>query len=104
MLRALRIPIGWWELIKRTVNEMMADNCLGLAAQLSYYFFLALFPALLFLVALLSFFPVHDLMNTITTTLGRVVPGEAMQLIQDQITKIASDKNTGLLTFGMLGT
>ena len=37
---------------------MMADNCLGLAAQLAYYFFLALFPALLFLVALISFIPV----------------------------------------------
>jgi len=104
MLRALRIPIGWVDLFKRTGNEMMADNCLGLAAQLAYYFFLALFPALLFLVALMSFFPVHNLMNAITATLGRVVPGEGMKLIQDQITKIANDQNAGLLTFGMLGT
>ena len=37
---------------------MLADDCLGLSAQLAYYFFLALFPALLFMVALISFLPV----------------------------------------------
>ena len=32
----------------------------GLAAQLSYYFFLALFPAILFLLAVASFFPLSE--------------------------------------------
>lgn len=52
MLRAPGIPIGWPELAKRTAAEVLADNCLGLAAQLAFYFFLALFPALLFLFAM----------------------------------------------------
>src|SRR6185436_3864821 len=52
MLGALKVPITWKELAVRTAREVMADNCLGLAAQLAYYFFLALFPALLFTVAL----------------------------------------------------
>jgi membrane protein len=104
MLRAFRVPIGWGELLKRTAAEVMADNCLGLAAQLAYYFFLALFPALLFMVALISFLPMHDLMETITTLLGRVAPGDVMSILQDQITKIAENKDGGLLTLGMLGT
>ena len=66
MLKAFRIPISWTELLKRTAGEVMADNCLGLAAQLAYYFFLALFPALLFLVALISFIPVAGLLDAIT--------------------------------------
>jgi membrane protein len=104
MLRALRVPIGWFDLFKRTASEVVADNCLGLAAQLAYYFFLALFPALLFFVALLSFVPVEHLMDTVTGTLARVVPGEGLKIIQDQLAKIAGDQSTGLLTFGMLGT
>ena len=44
------------ELLKRTWNEFMADNCLGLAAQLAYYLLLALVPALVFLLALTSYF------------------------------------------------
>ena len=65
----------------------MADNCLGLAAQLAYYFFLALFPALLFLVAIISFIPVSGLIDAITAMLGRVAPGEVLTIIQDQISK-----------------
>ena len=104
MLRALRVPIGWGELSKRTFREVIADNCFGLAAQLSYYFVLALFPALLFLVALISFIPVDGLLDFITNSLGRVAPYEALKIIQDQILTIAQDENGGLLTIGMLGT
>jgi membrane protein len=104
MLRAFRIPVTWPELLKRTYSEVVADNCLGLAAQLAYYFFLALFPALLFLVALASFFPIANLMDAITGALARVAPYEALKLIQDQILKISQDKNGGLLTIGMIGT
>jgi membrane protein len=104
MLKALRVPLGWTEIFKRTGREMMADNCLNLAAQLAYYFFLALFPALLFLVALVSFIPIEHLMDAITTTLARVAPGEVMSIIQEQVQKIAADKDGGLLTLGMFGT
>ncbi|HEY2907801.1 MAG TPA: YihY/virulence factor BrkB family protein [Vicinamibacterales bacterium] len=104
MLKAFRIPITWTDLAKRTAAEVMADNCLGLAAQLAYYFFLALFPALLFLVAIVSFVPIHGLLDAITGSLARVAPYEALKLIQDQILKIAGNKNGGLLTLGMLGT
>jgi membrane protein len=104
MLRAFRVPLSWTELAKRTAREMLADDCLNLAAQLAYYFFLALFPALLFLVAVISFIPITGLMDTITTTLSRVAPSEVITIIQDQILKIAHEKNGGLLTLGMLGT
>jgi membrane protein len=104
MLKAFRIPIGWLDLAKRTAAEIMADNCLGLSAQLAYYFFLALFPALLFLVAVISFIPIEHLMDSIVGSLSRVAPGEVLSIIQDQILKIAHDQAGGLLTFGMLGT
>src|SRR5258707_2871418 len=104
MLYELRLPIGWKELLRRTAREVLADNCLGLAAQLAYYFFLALFPALLFLVALISFIPVEGLLDTITGMLARVAPYEALTLIQDQILKIANDKSGGLLNLSLIGT
>lgn len=104
MLGALKVPIAWTELAKRTYREVLADNCLGLAAQLAYYFFLALFPALLFLVAIVSFMPIAGLLEAITENLARVAPSEVLSIVQDQILKIAHEKNGGLLTLGMLGT
>src|SRR5437588_4256993 len=104
MLRAFRIPIGWKDLLKRTASEVMADNCLGLAAQLAYYFFLALFPALLFFVALASFMPVAGLTDAVTAARARVAPQEVLDLVQGQLVLIAKAKNGGLLTLGLIGT
>jgi membrane protein len=103
MLDTFRLPIGWKELVTRTAREVQADNCLNLAAQLAFYFFLALFPALLFVVALVSFLPVSGLIGGITAMLARVAPSDVINIVQEQILKIASDENGGLLTFGMLG-
>ena len=104
MLKALGVPVGWGAILKRTASEVWTDDCLDLAAQLAYYFFLALFPALLFLVALASFFPLDNLVGVITRALARVAPGEVLSIIQGQIIAIAHANNGGLLTLGMLGT
>jgi membrane protein len=104
MLRSFRVPVGWAAIARRTATEVMADDCLGLAAQLAFYFFLALFPALLFIVAIISFIPVEGLLDTITGALSRIAPGEMLSLVQDQVLKIAHQQDGGLLTLGMLGT
>ena len=57
MFNGLRTVLGPLELLKRTVKETIDDDCASIAAQLAYYFALALFPALLFVVALASYLP-----------------------------------------------
>jgi ferritin-like metal-binding protein YciE len=54
--RTSKSPLTWTERLKRTARETQNDNGAGLAAQLAYYFFLALFPALLFMLAMVSFY------------------------------------------------
>jgi membrane protein len=103
MLQALHVPISWSALVKRTYEELMSDDCLGLAAQLAYYFFLALFPALLFMVALITFLPFGDVMDTMLSTLGRIAPPEVVTIIGNQIMSLANAKNGGLLTLGAAG-
>lgn len=97
------LPIPWSELVKRTVKEFSADDCLGLAAQLAYYLFLALFPAILFLLALGSFFPLHDLTGDIIRLLRPVASSEVLALIEDQMRRISESESGGILTFGVVG-
>ena len=52
MLDRLRVPLNWVGVIRWTVQRTVQDDCLGWAGELAYFFFLALFPALLFFVAL----------------------------------------------------
>ena len=73
------------ELARRTWRDAMIDDVLGLAAQLSYYFFLALFPAILFILAIASFFPLANLTDDIGRALGPFISDQVLELIQEQI-------------------
>ena len=103
MDRGHTLSVSWAELGRRTWREIVADDVPGLAAQLAYYFFLALFPALLFLLALASFFPLSDITDDVGRALGPFVSAQILELIQDQMRRLANNGNAGLLTFGVAG-
>jgi len=102
MFRAFRIPMPWRELLARTWREINDDNCLGLAAQLAYYFILALFPALIVVVAIASFFP-RSTLQQVLATLAPFTPPDALSLIRTQLDAILASEQGGLLTVGVLG-
>ena len=95
------VSLSWSELGRRTWREAIDDDVPGLAAQLSYYFFLALFPALLFLLALASFFPLRNVTDDVGRSLGPFVSPQVLALIQEQMQRLANNENGGLLTFGV---
>lgn len=103
MLAYFKVPLTWWQILRKTFTEaFVEDNCLGMAAQLAYYFFFALFPALLVLLAIASYFPYHTLVNQMFDKLGGFVPPDMLKIMTDQIAKISSGKQGGLLTLGVL--
>ncbi len=104
MLAYLRVPVGWGEIFKRTFSATNKDDVLAFAATLAYSFFFALFPALIFLFALASFFPLHGLIDQLQARAGSVAPSQLMELIGPQIKHLSNSNNGGLLTFGILLT
>jgi membrane protein len=101
MFRGISLP--WTELLRRTWREVIDDDVAGLAAQLSYYFFLALFPAILFLLALASFFPLSNITDDVSRSLGPFVSPQVLDLIEEQMRRLANNEDGGLLTFGVAG-
>ena len=77
--------LSWGELAKRVWNEVQEDNVFGRAAELSYYFLLALFPFLIFLTSIIGLVlgsgtgTRHMLFNY----LARIMPPSAFQLIDN---------------------
>jgi membrane protein len=96
-------PVAWRQIAKQTIAEIGDDHCLGLAAQLAFYFLLALFPALLFVVALIGYLPVENALAELLQTLGTVAPQELVQLLQQQLQQIAHGSEASLLTLGIVG-
>jgi membrane protein len=97
------LPLSWSELARRTWREALDDDVTGLAAQLAYYFFLALFPAILFVLAIASFFPLANLTDDLGQSLAPFVSPAVLELIQEQMRRLANNENGGLLTVGVAG-
>jgi membrane protein len=98
-----RSNLAWKDIVKSTYREVMADHCLGLAAQLAFYFLLALFPALLFLVALVGYLPIENVLAELLRAVGAVAPYELVALLRRQLDALSEQPHRGLLTLGVLG-
>ncbi|MEK6321997.1 MAG: YihY/virulence factor BrkB family protein [Acidobacteriota bacterium] len=90
------------ELALRTWRESGEDNVAGTAAELSYYFLLALFPLLIFLTSIIGFLPGAD--NSLLRGLERALPPDAMKLVREVLEDVVSHRSGGLLSFALIGT
>ncbi|CAN5266955.1 YihY/virulence factor BrkB family protein [soil metagenome] len=96
--------LGWKGLAQKVWSEVQEDDVVGRAAQLSYYFLLALFPLLLFLTAILGYFAQAgtELRADLLRYLGTVVPAEATDLIHTTIDEFSEGSSGGKISFGLL--
>ncbi|MGH9220644.1 MAG: YhjD/YihY/BrkB family envelope integrity protein, partial [Vicinamibacterales bacterium] len=75
---------------------------MSIAAQLAYYFALALFPALLFVVALASYLP-YNVVNDVVAALDPIAPPAVLEIIRQQLESIVAGEAPSILTIGILG-
>jgi membrane protein len=91
------------ELGRRLWRESLRDELLGRAAQLAYYALLALFPALIFLTALMGLFSVESFMPELMSYLRDVLPADALTMVQRFLTQVAEGSGANILSLGALG-
>ena len=82
----------------------MRDDLTGRAAQLAYYFFLSLFPGLLFLTSLLGLVARQStsLQNELLNGAASVLPSSALGIVHDVLNQITTGSGGGKFTFGVL--
>src|ERR1043165_9534501 len=98
--------LSWKALAKRVWNEANNHDVWGHAAQLSYYFLLALFPLLLVLMAILGIFADKgtQLRESLIGYLGQVMPASACELVQKTVDELSSSAGGGKISIGLLAT
>ena len=96
---------NWKQLLKRTGREFQDDNLTDWAAALTYYAILALFPALLVLVALLGVVGQQDTISTFIQSMRDAGLGGAADNIEQPLNDVVNQKGGAgaLLGFGLLG-
>lgn len=89
---------AWRDVLKRTFKEYKADNLTDLAAALTYYGVLAIFPMLIVLVSILGLIG-HSATQPLIENLGRVAPGPAREIFTSAIKNVQSSKGTAGILF-----
>jgi membrane protein len=91
------------DLGRRLWRKSQEHELLGRAAQLSYYALLALFPALIFLTALMGLFSVQSFMPELMSYLRNVLPEDALSMVERFLTQVAEGSGANILSLGALG-
>lgn len=98
------VPAGpWWRSFLGALRREWRRNRLGdSAAALTFYGALALFPFLLFVVALAGTVLRPDEIQALIGSLGKQVPHALSRLPDEQVAALTGGGHTGLLTFSAL--
>jgi membrane protein len=91
-------PRSWAGVFKRTVSEFRRDNLTDLAAALTYYGVLAIFPALIALVSVLGLIG-HSATQPLIENLDKLAPGPAKSIFTSAIENIQKSQSTAGIIF-----
>jgi membrane protein len=91
-----------WQLLKNVYEQFNKDEVLTRSAALSFYFAYALFPMLLFIVAVLGFFARNQaLVNTFSYHVSLVMPPAAFALLSKVLREIAAHATGFKMVLGL---
>jgi membrane protein len=87
-----------------TYGDVLRNHSMQMAAALSYYFVLSLFPALIFLSAVVAFLPVPNLFDQSLGMMARFLPADSMGLVRRVLSDVITPNRGTFFSFGILGT
>ncbi len=89
---------SWGDVFKRTVTEFRRDNLTDLAAALTYYGVLAIFPAIIALVSILGLIG-QSATQPLIENLGKVAPGPAKEIFTSAIQNLNKSQGAAGIIF-----
>ncbi len=81
---------GWKDILLRTYDNISEHRVLALAAGMTFYGLLAIFPALAALVAIYGLFADPAAITSHLDSLSGFMPGGAIDVARDQLTRVSS--------------
>lgn len=88
----------------RTYANVQRKHTTQMAAGLSYYFVMSLFPLLIVFAATVAYLPVPNLFDQALSLAGRFVPPDSMGLVKAVLRQVITPSRGKFLSLGLLGT
>lgn len=93
--------LGFVAVIKRSINDFLADDMLTHASALAFQALFSIFPFVLFVLALLGFLQLTSFIEWLQMTALSVLPGEAAGIVSAVVEGLQK-QDAGLLSFGVV--
>jgi membrane protein len=90
--------------VQRTYRNVQRKNTTQLAAGLSYYFVMSLFPLLIVFAASVAYLPIPNLFDQALALAGRFIPHDSIGLVRAVLRQVITPSRGKFLSFGILGT
>jgi membrane protein len=100
IMKLSRIKDALW----RTVDAVPARHTLQMAAALSYYFVISLFPAFLLVSAIVAYLPGANPFDQVLSLMAGFVPRDSLDLLRKVLSTVVTPNRSTLLSFGVIGT
>lgn len=91
-----------YDVIKAFVSSLSSSRISMRAAAVSFNFFLAIFPSVIFLFTLTAYIPIDNFDTMLLSALREVLPEISYLAVKNTITDIISIQRGGLLSVGFL--
>jgi membrane protein len=91
-----------WQFLKALYQETQDDNILNGAAVLGFYLMLAIFPAMIFVLAIIPYLPIENVDQAIMNLLRQALPSSASDMFTGVVQEVTQEQRGGLLSFGLL--
>lgn len=92
------------QFLKELYREVTDDDIFNGAAVLGFYLTLAIFPAVIFVMALLPYLPVPRIDQAIMELVRQALPPSASEMFVGVVEDVTNQPRGGLLSFGLLAT
>ncbi|MBD80079.1 MAG: ribonuclease BN [Crocinitomicaceae bacterium] len=84
------------------LKSLINGDILNKAGSMAFSFFLALFPALIFIFSLIPYVPIKNFQENLMLNIELILPGPAYEFTQSTISELVLNSRFDLLSFGFI--
>ena len=93
--------VSWKDFLGDLYDEVKRDNIFNGAAALGFYLTLAIFPGMIFVMAVIPYLPIANVDQAIMDLLRQVLPGAAANAFTSVVEEVTNERRSGLLSLGL---
>lgn len=106
LVKKIKIPglygMSLYDVLEMYITGILKGALTSRAGGISFSFFMALFPFLLFILTLIPYVPIEGFQDDFLFMIEQLLPPNTAASFQEVINDIANNKYSGLLSFGFI--